>query len=120
MPRSQCTCDNAHSPGSARTMHLCMSLLASALAMDALDILTTSMHARACSCDGAYSIVDGKRVLNLASINFLSLGVAPETLHAAQQTVEKYGVGSCGPRGFYGTIDVHLQLEARLAEFMVK
>ncbi|KXZ44729.1 hypothetical protein GPECTOR_63g54 [Gonium pectorale] len=31
-------------------------------------------------------------------------------------TVEKYGVGSCGPRGFYGTIDVHLQLEAELAE----
>lgn len=25
-------------------------------------------------------------------------------------TVEKYGVGSCGPRGFYGTIDVHLQV----------
>ena len=27
------------------------------------------------------------------------------------QTVQKYGVGSCGPRGFYGTIDVHLTLE---------
>ncbi len=26
-------------------------------------------------------------------------------------TVGKYGVGSCGPRGFYGTIDVHLELE---------
>ena len=30
----------------------------------------------------------------------------------------KYGVGSCGPRGFYGTVDVHLELEERLAKFM--
>jgi serine palmitoyltransferase len=29
-----------------------------------------------------------------------------------------YGVGSCGPRGFYGTIDAHLRLEKALAEFM--
>jgi serine palmitoyltransferase len=32
--------------------------------------------------------------------------------------VESYGVGSCGPRGFYGTFDVHLDLEAALAAFM--
>lgn len=30
---------------------------------------------------------------------------------ACRATIDKYGVGSCGPRGFYGTIDVHLQLE---------
>jgi len=35
-----------------------------------------------------------------------------------RETVEKYGVGSCGPRGFYGTFDVHLDLEKALAEFM--
>jgi hypothetical protein len=33
---------------------------------------------------------------------------------ACAQTVQKYGVGSCGPRGFYGTIDVHLELEVGL------
>lgn len=33
------------------------------------------------------------------------------------KTVHKYGVGSCGPRGFYGTIDKHLDLEKALAEF---
>jgi serine palmitoyltransferase len=32
--------------------------------------------------------------------------------------LEKYGVGSCGPRGFYGTIDVHLDCEARIAKFL--
>ena len=33
-------------------------------------------------------------------------------------TIKKYGLGACGPRGFYGTIDVHLELEERLARFM--
>lgn len=31
--------------------------------------------------------------------------------------VKKYGVGSCGPPGFYGTLDLHVQLEAQLARF---
>ncbi len=35
-----------------------------------------------------------------------------------RRTIEKYGVGACGPRAFYGTIDVHLDLEAALATFM--
>ena len=37
---------------------------------------------------------------------------------ACEATINKYGVGSCGPRGFYGTIDVHLDLEKRIASFM--
>ena len=37
---------------------------------------------------------------------------------ACEATIDKYGVGSCGPRGFYGTIDVHLDLEKRIADFM--
>ena len=36
----------------------------------------------------------------------------------AKQTIIKYGVGSCGPRGFYGTVDVHLQLEKELAQYI--
>lgn len=35
-----------------------------------------------------------------------------------RDTIKKYGVGACGPRGFYGTVDVHLELEHRLAHFM--
>lgn len=31
---------------------------------------------------------------------------------AARAALEKYGCGSCGPRGFYGTIDVHIQVIA--------
>lgn len=37
---------------------------------------------------------------------------------ATAAAVAKYGVGACGPRGFYGTIDTHLTLEAALARFM--
>ena len=40
------------------------------------------------------------------------------TQEMCEATIHKYGVGSCGPRGFYGTIDVHLQLEERLAKYM--
>ena len=37
---------------------------------------------------------------------------------ACEATINKYGVGSCGPRGFYGTIDVHLEFEKLVADFM--
>jgi serine palmitoyltransferase len=37
---------------------------------------------------------------------------------ACKETLNKYGCGSCGPRGFYGTIDVHLKLEQELSNFM--
>ena len=43
---------------------------------------------------------------------------AAQVAAAARRTIDRYGVGSCGPRGFYGTIDVHLELEARLAALM--
>lgn len=49
-----------------------------------------------------------------------SCACSPPLLAQARgrETVEKYGVGSCGPRGFYGTFDVHLDLEKALAQFM--
>lgn len=44
-----------------------------------------------------------------------------EPLHPVKEAslaaLDRYGCGSCGPRGFYGTIDVHLQLEKAVAEF---
>ena len=32
--------------------------------------------------------------------------------------IRTYGIGTCGPRGFYGTVDVHLDLEKSIAEFL--
>lgn len=81
------------------------------------DLVNTN-HRIIYDVDGIHAVVNGKRVLNLASANFLNLSSSPAMKAAATETVAKYGVGSCGPRGFYGTIDIHLQLEAALASFM--
>ncbi|XP_015266123.1 PREDICTED: serine palmitoyltransferase 1 [Gekko japonicus] len=63
-------------------------------------------------------IVNGKECINFASFNFLGLLDNERVKNAAQASLAKYGVGTCGPRGFYGTFDVHLELEERLAKFM--
>jgi len=67
---------------------------------------------------GKQVIVNGKNCLNLGSHNYLGLSDSAELIESAVATIKKYGVGSCGPRGFYGTVDVHLELEERLAKFM--
>lgn len=61
---------------------------------------------------------DGQKYANFASCNFLGMTEKKDIKEAVKATICKYGVGSCGPRGFYGTIDVHLDLESRFAEFM--
>uniref|UniRef100_A0ABI7WXG3 Serine palmitoyltransferase 1 n=1 Tax=Felis catus TaxID=9685 RepID=A0ABI7WXG3_FELCA len=63
-------------------------------------------------------VVNGKKCVNFASFNFLGLLDDPRVKAAALVSLRKYGVGTCGPRGFYGTFDVHLDLEDRLAKFM--
>ncbi|KAK9918935.1 hypothetical protein WJX75_008173 [Coccomyxa subellipsoidea] len=70
------------------------------------------------SAAGVYIMANGKKALNMVSFNFLGVAGNASIKEAAQATINKYGVGSCGPRGFYGTIDVHLDLEERLARFM--
>jgi serine palmitoyltransferase len=58
-----------------------------------------------------------RTVLNMATHDFLSMSSNAEVKGASRTALDKYGCGSCGPRGFYGTIDVHLQLEQAIAEF---
>nr|XP_039261541.1 serine palmitoyltransferase 1-like [Styela clava] len=67
----------------------------------------------------------GKRItvnsydcLNLASMNFLGFLGNKRIEEKSTNAIKKYGVGSCGPRGFYGTVDVHLDLENRLAKYI--
>lgn len=57
-------------------------------------------------------------VLNVGATSFLCLDKEESIMESALQSLDKYGVGSCGPRGFFGTIDVHLKLEERLANFL--
>ncbi len=56
--------------------------------------------------------------MNLASYNFTNLAEHENVKEKAIETLRSYGVGSCSPPGFYGTIDVHMQLEADIARFL--
>ncbi|KAI6227939.1 Aminotran-1-2 domain-containing protein [Aphelenchoides besseyi] len=67
---------------------------------------------------GTFLTIEGKKYANLATSNFLCFVGNERIEKAAKETIFKYGVGSCGPRGFYGTVDVHLDLEKQIAEFM--
>ncbi|KAI6038663.1 serine palmitoyltransferase [Pisolithus marmoratus] len=60
----------------------------------------------------------GKTVVNLASYNFAGLAGNEHIKERAIETLRKYGLGSCGPPGFYGTVDVHLELERDIADFL--
>ena len=66
---------------------------------------------------GAWITVDGKKVLNLCSNNYLGLANHPRLKEAARQAIERYGVGPAAVRSIAGTMDIHLQLEERLARF---
>ena len=47
---------------------------------------------------------NGKTVINLASYNFLNFGNLERLRNKAVETLHDYGVGACGPPGFYGTL----------------
>ena len=67
------------------------------------------------SAQGAWLTVDGKNVLNFSSNNYLGLANHPSLVQAAQEAVEKYGVGPGAVRTIAGTMSLHNQLERRLA-----
>src|SRR3989440_2634372 len=60
---------------------------------------------------------DGKRVINLASNNYLGLTTHPRLREAALEATRKYGVGSGSVRTIAGTMEIHMELERRLAAF---
>ncbi|KAL0904318.1 hypothetical protein M5K25_026410 [Dendrobium thyrsiflorum] len=70
------------------------------------------------SAAAPHTIVDGKEVVNFASANYLGLIGHEKIIDSCIGSLEKYGVGSCGPRAFYGTIDVHLDCEKKIANFL--
>ncbi|HEX8797594.1 MAG TPA: glycine C-acetyltransferase [Terriglobales bacterium] len=60
---------------------------------------------------------DGKRVINLASNNYLGLTTHPKLREAALEATKKYGVGSGAVRTIAGTMSLHMQLEEKIARF---
>jgi glycine C-acetyltransferase len=69
------------------------------------------------SPQGAWLTVDGQRVLNFCSNNYLGLANHPRLVEAATQAMSTYGVGPGAVRTIAGTMDLHRQLERRLAAF---
>jgi glycine C-acetyltransferase len=69
------------------------------------------------SPQGAWLSVDGKRALNFCSNNYLGLANHPRLRRAAAEAIEKYGVGPAAVRTIAGTMSLHLELEAKLADF---
>ena len=61
---------------------------------------------------------DVNRCMDFATFDFHSLGVNEDVLEVAREAVRVYGVGSCGPRGFYGTVKPHLQIENDISDFL--
>jgi len=60
---------------------------------------------------------DGKRVINLASNNYLGLTAHPKLREAAIQAIKDYGVGSGAVRTIAGTMKIHMELEEKIARF---
>lgn len=69
------------------------------------------------SPQGAWLIIDGRRVLNLCSNNYLGLANHPRIVAAAKEAIDQYGVGPGAVRSIAGTMSIHTQLEERLARF---
>jgi glycine C-acetyltransferase len=63
------------------------------------------------------STFDGKRVINLASNNYLGLTTHPKLREAALAAIKKYGVGSGAVRTVSGTMSIHMELEEKIARF---
>jgi len=62
--------------------------------------------------------MDDRKVIMLGSNNYLGLTNHPEVKDAAEQALRKYGSGTAGSRFLNGTLDIHVELEDKLAGFM--
>ena len=69
------------------------------------------------SPQGAWLQVDGKKVLNFSSNNYLGLANNPRMKQAAKKAIDEYGVGPAAVRTIAGTMDLHVELDRRLAKF---
>lgn len=66
---------------------------------------------------GAWFVVDGRKVLNLCSNNYLGFADHPRLKEAAKKAIDEYGVGPGAVRSIAGTQTIHLELERKLADF---
>lgn len=69
------------------------------------------------SSQGAWVTIEGRKVLNLCSNNYLGYANHPEVKKAAIEAIQEYGVGAGAVRSIAGTSAIHLKLEERVASF---
>lgn len=70
--------------------------------------------------DGNEVVIEGHKVIMAGSNNYLGLTNDPRVMEAAKGAVAKYGTGCTGSRYLNGTLDLHIELEEKLARFMDK
>jgi len=68
--------------------------------------------------NGNKVLVNGKEMIMVGSNNYLGLLDHPKVMQAAKDAIDRYGVATCGSRFLNGTLDIHVELEERLAKFM--
>jgi glycine C-acetyltransferase len=69
------------------------------------------------SAQGPVAMIDGKKVINLTSNNYLCLANHPKVKAAAIKATEQFGIGTAAVRTIIGTTSLHEELETKLAEF---
>src|ERR1700753_525806 len=65
-------------------------------------------------------IIDNKKVLMFGSNSYLGLTNHPKIKEASKKAIDKYGTGCAGSRFLNGTLDIHIELEQRLAKYVNK
>lgn len=70
--------------------------------------------------EGPVVYVEGRRFIMAGSNNYLGLTTHPRVKEAAKKAIDKYGTGCSGSRYLTGTVDLHNELEAKLAKFIGK
>lgn len=70
--------------------------------------------------EGPVVQIEGRKIIMAGSNNYLGLTAHPNVKEAAKHAIDKYGTGCSGSRYLTGTLDLHFELERRLAEYMGK
>ena len=70
--------------------------------------------------EGPVVMIEGRKVIMAGSNNYLGLTAHPKVKEASINAVKKYGTGCSGSRYLTGTLDIHVELEKRLAKFLGK
>lgn len=68
--------------------------------------------------EGPVVQIEGRKVIMAGSNNYLGLTAHPKVKEAAEKAIKKYGTGCSGSRYLTGTLDLHIELEERLAKFL--